>query len=142
MTVPITFERVDRAIDAFRSGRPVIVVDDERRTNQGGLLVAAELVTRETMAFLVRHTSGFVAVALREADADRLGLPPMRAANQDRHRAAYGVTVDARDGVTTGISARDRARTARLLGDPASGPADFNRPGHVVPLRARPGGVH
>src|SRR5690606_16309204 len=91
--------------------------------------------------FMVRHTSGFICVALPERDADRLELPPMYPVNQDRRGTAYAVTVDAREGVSTGISAADRAHTIRLLADPATTPADLSRPGHVVPLRAKPGGV-
>jgi 3,4-dihydroxy 2-butanone 4-phosphate synthase / GTP cyclohydrolase II len=93
------------------------------------------------MAFMVRHTSGFICAPLTEHDADRLDLPPMYHRNQDRRGTAYTVTVDAREGVTTGISAAERAHTIRLLADPATGPADLSRPGHVVPLRARDGGV-
>ena len=104
-------------------------------------MFAAEKATPELMAFMVRHTSGFVCAPLTEEDADRLELPPMYVTNQDRRGTAYTVTVDAREGITTGISAAERAHTVRLLADPATGPADLARPGHVVPLRARAGGV-
>jgi 3,4-dihydroxy 2-butanone 4-phosphate synthase/GTP cyclohydrolase II len=99
------------------------------------------LATPELVAFMVRYTSGFICVPLTEAECDRLELPPMYHTNQDRRGTAYTVTVDAREGVSTGISAADRARTMRLLADPSTSPADLARPGHVVPLRARAGGV-
>jgi 3,4-dihydroxy 2-butanone 4-phosphate synthase/GTP cyclohydrolase II len=130
-----------RAAEDLRAGRPVLVVDDQGREDEGDLVVAAELVTARTMAFVVAHTSGFVCVALSGEACDRLHLPPMTAASTEPRDTAYRVTVDARDGVGTGISASDRARTARLLADPATAPAELTRPGHVVPLRARDGGV-
>ena len=132
---------VERAVEEVRRGRPVVVVDDEDRENEGDLIFAAELATPELLAFMVRYTSGYVCVPLPEADCDRLDLPPMFHTNQDKRGTAYTVTVDAREGVSTGISATDRARTIRLLAAPDASPADFTRPGHVVPLRAREGGV-
>jgi 3,4-dihydroxy 2-butanone 4-phosphate synthase/GTP cyclohydrolase II len=132
---------VEDAIAAIKAGRPVIVVDDEDRENEGDLIFAAELATAELVAFTVRYTSGYICVAITEEDADRLELPPMYYTNQDRRGTAYCVTVDAREGVSTGISAADRARTLRLLGDAETSPADLARPGHVVPLRAKSGGV-
>jgi 3,4-dihydroxy 2-butanone 4-phosphate synthase / GTP cyclohydrolase II len=132
---------IERAINDIKAGRAVIVVDDEDRENEGDLIFAAELATPELVAFMVRYTSGYVCVPLTEAEADRLDLPPMFRVNQDRRGTAYAVTVDSRDGVTTGISASDRARTIRLLADPDATAADFTRPGHVVPLRAKDGGV-
>ncbi|MEV5303246.1 bifunctional 3,4-dihydroxy-2-butanone-4-phosphate synthase/GTP cyclohydrolase II [Amycolatopsis methanolica] len=132
---------VEAAIADFAAGRPVIVVDDEDRENEGDLIFAAQFATAELVAFTVRHTSGYICVSLREEDADRLDLPPMVTTNQDRRGTAYAVTVDAKHGISTGISASDRAKTIRGLADPASGSGDFARPGHVVPLRARPGGV-
>jgi 3,4-dihydroxy 2-butanone 4-phosphate synthase/GTP cyclohydrolase II len=137
----IRLDSIDRAIADVAAGRPVVVLDDEGRENEGDLIFAADLATPELLAFTVRHTSGFVCVALTEADAARLDLPPMFHTNQDRHGTAYSVAVDAREGVTTGISAHDRARTIRLLADPGAQPSDLSRPGHVVPLRAKPGGV-
>ncbi len=134
-------ESVRRAAQDLRAGRPVLVVDEADRGGEGDLVVAAELVTARTMAFIVAHTSGFVCVALSGEACDRLRLPPMAEASTEPRGTAYRVTVDARDGVTTGISARDRARTARLLGNAATAPDDLTRPGHVVPLRARDGGV-
>jgi 3,4-dihydroxy 2-butanone 4-phosphate synthase/GTP cyclohydrolase II len=135
------FNTIEEAVKEIAAGRAVIVVDDEDRENEGDLVFAAEMATTELMAFMVRHTSGFICAPLTEKDADRLELPPMYYTNQDRRGTAYTVTVDARAGVTTGISAAERAYTIRLLADPATGPSDLSRPGHVVPLRARPGGV-
>jgi 3,4-dihydroxy 2-butanone 4-phosphate synthase/GTP cyclohydrolase II len=135
------FATIETAIADFKAGRPVIVVDDADRENEGDLIFAAEHATPDLLAFMVRHTSGFVCAPMLEAEADRLELPPMYHTNQDRRGTAYSVTVDARAGISTGISAADRAHTIRLLADPATGPADLARPGHVVPLRARSGGV-
>lgn len=132
---------VERAVAQIAAGRPVVVVDDEDRENEGDLIFAAQLATPQLLAFTIRHTSGFICVPLAGEDCDRLELPPMYHTNQDRRGTAYTVTVDAREGIGTGISAADRARTIRLLADPATGAADLARPGHVVPLRARPGGV-
>jgi 3,4-dihydroxy 2-butanone 4-phosphate synthase/GTP cyclohydrolase II len=134
-------ENIERAIADIAAGKPVIVVDDEDRENEGDLIFAAEHATPQMVAFMVRYTSGYICVAIPEAEADRLDLPPMVAANQDTYKTAYAVTVDARHGVTTGISAADRAHTIRLLAAAGSSPTDFNRPGHIVPLRAKPGGV-
>jgi 3,4-dihydroxy 2-butanone 4-phosphate synthase/GTP cyclohydrolase II len=132
---------IDQAVADLAAGRPVVVVDDADRENEGDLIFAAELATPELLAFMVRYTSGYICAPLTEEDCDRLELPPMYHTNQDRRGTAYTVTVDAREGVTTGISAADRSQTIRLLADPATGPADLARPGHVVPLRAKAGGV-
>ncbi len=135
------FKGIERAIAEIAAGNAVVVVDDEDRENEGDLIFAAEKATPELVAFMVRYTSGYICVPLPESDCDRLDLPPMYHTNQDRRGTAYTVTVDAAAGVSTGISATDRAHTMRLLADPDSRPADFTRPGHVVPLRAREGGV-
>ncbi|AEA25617.1 bifunctional 3,4-dihydroxy-2-butanone-4-phosphate synthase/GTP cyclohydrolase II [Pseudonocardia benzenivorans] len=135
------FELIERAVADLAEGKPVVVVDDEDRENEGDLIFAAEKATPELVSFVVRYTSGYVCVALTEEDCDRLDLPPMHHTNTDNFRTAFTVTVDAKEGVTTGISAADRARTIRLLADPAAAPADLVRPGHVLPLRAREGGV-
>jgi 3,4-dihydroxy 2-butanone 4-phosphate synthase / GTP cyclohydrolase II len=135
------FAGIERAVADIAAGKAVVVVDDEDRENEGDLIFAAEKATPELLAFMVRYTSGYVCVPLPESICDRLDLPPMYHTNQDRRGTAYTVTVDAAAGVSTGISATDRAHTIRLLADPASKPADFNRPGHVVPLRAKEGGV-
>ena len=129
------------ALADVAAGRTVIVVDTFAAEPAGYLLVAASCATAERVAFLVRHTSGVLCVPLEAADCDRLGLPPMVRHNENPVEAAFTVSVDAVRGVTTGISAADRAVTIRLLGDPASTPDDFSRPGHVLPMRARPGGV-
>lgn len=133
-------QQIELAIADIAAGRPVVVVDDEDRENEGDLIFSAEMATPELLAFMVRHTSGFVCVALPDSHCRRLNLPPMCPVNEDVRGTAYTVTVDA-IGVGTGISATDRARTVRLLADPAAGASDFTRPGHVVPLRAREGGV-
>lgn len=135
-----SFGDIEQAVAEIAAGRPVVVVDDADRENEGDLIFAAELATPELMAFMVRYTSGYVCVALTESEADRLDLPPMHHTNQDRRGTAYTVTVDAREGVSTGISAADRAHTSRLLAAAATDPTDLARPGHVVPLRAREGG--
>jgi 3,4-dihydroxy 2-butanone 4-phosphate synthase / GTP cyclohydrolase II len=135
------FAGIEEAVAAIGAGRAVVVVDDADRENEGDLIFAAELATPELVAFMVRHTSGFICAPLTEPDADRLELPPMYHSNQDRRGTAYTVTVDAREGVSTGISAADRARTIRLLATESTTAADLCRPGHVVPLRAKPGGV-
>jgi len=135
------FGTIEQAIKDIADGRPVVVVDDEDRENEGDLIFAAEMATPELLAFMVRHTSGFICAPLTESDADRLDLPPMYYTNQDRRGTAYTVTVDAREGITTGISAAERAHTIGLLAAAETTAADLSRPGHVVPLRARAGGV-
>jgi 3,4-dihydroxy 2-butanone 4-phosphate synthase/GTP cyclohydrolase II len=134
-------DSIESAIAAIKAGRPVVVVDDEDRENEGDLIFASELATPELVAFMVRYSSGYICVAVTDDDADRLDLPPMLRVNQDRRGTAYTVTVDAREGVTTGISATDRARTIRLLAGAETASTDFARPGHIAPLRARDGGV-
>jgi 3,4-dihydroxy 2-butanone 4-phosphate synthase/GTP cyclohydrolase II len=140
-SAPIALDPIDQAIAEIAAGRAVIVVDDADRENEGDLIFAAELATPELVAFMVRHTSGYICVSIPESEADRLELPPMYYTNQDRRGTAYTVTVDAREGITTGISATDRAHTIGLLSSPATTPADLSRPGHIVPLRAKDGGV-
>jgi 3,4-dihydroxy 2-butanone 4-phosphate synthase / GTP cyclohydrolase II len=137
----MTFDPIETAIADIAAGKAVVVVDDADRENEGDLIFAAELATPALVAFMVRHTSGFICVPMTEAECDRLDLPPMFHTNQDKRLTAYTVTVDAREGVSTGISAADRAHTINLLAAPDTGPADLSRPGHVVPLRAREGGV-
>src|SRR5450631_3349775 len=129
---------IEEAFEALRAGLPVLVTDDEDRENEGDVILAAET---EWMAWTIRHTSGYICAPMSEGRANRLGLPPMVVNNQDPRGTAYTVTVDAAEGVTTGISAADRAHTIRLLAQEGSVASDFNRPGHVVPLRARQGGV-
>jgi 3,4-dihydroxy 2-butanone 4-phosphate synthase/GTP cyclohydrolase II len=132
---------VEEALDALRAGMPVLVTDDEDRENEGDVVLAAETLTEEWMAWTIRHTSGYICAPMPEATADRLRLPLMVADNRDPLRTAYTVTVDAAAGVTTGISAADRTHTVRTLAAADSTPDSLIRPGHVVPLRAREGGV-
>lgn len=132
---------IEEAFEALKSGLPVLVLDDERRENEGDVIVSAATLTTQWMAWTIRHTSGYICTPMPEDLADRLGLPPMVANNQDPRGTAYTVTVDAAKGVTTGISAADRAHTIRLLAQEGSTASDFTRPGHVIPLRARHGGV-
>ena len=131
---------VEEAIAAIREGKAVVVVDSEDRENEGDLIFAAQDATPELVAFMVRYTSGYICVSMSDERATALDLPPMVAQNQDLHGTAYAVTVDAATG-TTGISARSRATTIALLADDSATPESFTRPGHVVPLRARDGGV-
>ena len=132
---------IEEALEALRAGRPVLVTDDEDRENEGDVILAAETLTPEWLAWTIRHTSGYICAPMPADVADRLALPLMVADNRDPLRTAYTVTVDAAQGVTTGISAADRAHTIRTLADPAATPDSLIRPGHVVPLRARDGGV-
>jgi 3,4-dihydroxy 2-butanone 4-phosphate synthase/GTP cyclohydrolase II len=129
------------AVDALRAGRPVLVMDDANRENEGDVVFAANLADPRWVAWTIRHTSGVLCAPLTAGRADELALPPMVEVNQDPRRTAYTVSVDARVGVGTGISADDRARTLRLLSEPGTAADDLVRPGHVFPLRARPGGV-
>src|SRR6201990_3069062 len=133
-------DSVERAVADIAAGKAVVVIDDEDRENEGDLIFAAEKATPELVAFMVRYTSGYLCVPLSGDVCARLGLLPMYAVNQDKHQTAYTVTVDAKKGVGTGISAMDRATTMRLLADPDAVADDFTRPGHVVPLRAQDGG--
>ncbi|CDK28914.1 unnamed protein product [Kuraishia capsulata CBS 1993] len=126
------FTPIDEALEAY-------IMDDEDRENEGDLIIAAEKVTSDKMAFLVRHSSGYVCAPLSTERADALELPYMIPNQTDRHGTAYTVTVDYEDGTTTGISAHDRALTVTKLADPTSKPLDFMRPGHICPLRAREG---
>jgi 3,4-dihydroxy 2-butanone 4-phosphate synthase / GTP cyclohydrolase II len=132
---------VDRAIKDIAAGRPVVVVDDENRENEGDIIFAAGLATPELLAFMIRYTSGVICVPMREAELDRLQLPQMTSHNTEHHRTAFTLSVDAREGISTGISAADRATTISKLVDPATTAADLSRPGHVFPLRYAEGGV-
>ena len=137
----VRLDSVSDAIAAIAAGKPVVVVDDEDRENEGDLIFAAQRATAELTGFMIRHTSGYICVGMRGAELDRLGLPPMTAINEDRKGTAYAVSVDARDVESTGISAADRARTIKVLADSATEPWELTRPGHVMPLRAVEGGV-
>jgi 3,4-dihydroxy-2-butanone 4-phosphate synthase len=118
-----------------------VVTDDESRENEGDLIMAGELADADTVGFIVRHSSGVICVAIPAERAVELQLPPMYANNEDPKGTAFTVSTDLKVGTTTGISGGDRAATFRALADPATGPGDLNRPGHVFPLVARPGGV-
>jgi 3,4-dihydroxy 2-butanone 4-phosphate synthase/GTP cyclohydrolase II len=134
-------DTIETALLEIAAGRPVVVVDDEDRENEGDIIFAAEHATQELLAFTVRYSSGVICVSMDEDRADKLELPPMTAVNQDRKGTAFTVSVDAREGISTGISAADRAHTINLLAAPSTTADDLTRPGHVFPLRARPGGV-
>lgn len=136
----VTFDGVDQAIAAFAAGKPVIVVDHQWRENEGDLIFAAQHATSELVAFMVRYTAGYICVPLTSEDCDRLQLPPMCAVNETELGTAFAVPVDAR-GLSSGLSAADRAQTIRMLGAASTTAADLIRPGHVVPLRAVAGGV-
>lgn len=133
------FSDIPTAIEAYKNGEFLVVMDDESRENEGDLIIAAEKMTQEKMAFLVRHSSGYVCCPLSTQRADELDLQPMLKDRFDRHGTAYTVTCDYAHGTTTGISAHDRSLTARLLASATSKPGDFIRPGHILPLRAVPG---
>jgi 3,4-dihydroxy 2-butanone 4-phosphate synthase/GTP cyclohydrolase II len=139
--VSVRLDTVEHAVAEIAAGRSVIVVDDEDRENEGDLIFAAGKATPQLMAFTVRHGSGVVCVGVEGQLLDRLAIPLMTPHNRERMRTAYTVSVDAREGISTGISAADRARTVRTLVDSASEPGDLVQPGHVFPLRYRPGGV-
>jgi 3,4-dihydroxy 2-butanone 4-phosphate synthase/GTP cyclohydrolase II len=137
----VELDSVDRAIAEIKLGHAVVVVDDEDRENEGDLIFAAQRSVPELVGFMIRHTSGVICVAMEAAELDRLKLPPMTAVNEDRKGTAYAVSVDARSGIDTGISATDRSRTIRVLADSATESNEITRPGHVFPLRAAAGGV-
>ncbi|MGW8328785.1 3,4-dihydroxy-2-butanone-4-phosphate synthase [Streptomyces sp. NPDC055897] len=132
---------IEKALADLIAGKPVLVLDAEERENEGDLVASAALATEELLDFMVRYTSGYLCAPMPEAVCRRLELPEMVEDNQDPKGTAYRVTADARDGVTTGISGADRSRTLRVLADPATCAGDLTRPGHVLPLRAAPGGV-
>ncbi len=135
------FTDIEHAIAAVRRGELVVVVDDADRENEGDLIMAAERVTAERMAFMIRHTSGVICMPVEGARLDELSLPLMVANNTESQRTAFTVSVDARHGTTTGISAPDRATTVKALLDPRTRAEDLARPGHIFPLRYREGGV-
>ncbi len=134
------FSTIPEAIDEISQGRIVIVVDDADRENEGDLIMAAEKVTPESIAFIVRYSSGVICLPVVGERLDELEIPLMVTANTDLRRTAFTVSIDARRGITTGISAADRAATIRAVVDPATKPDDLSRPGHIFPLRYREGG--
>ncbi|GAA6025770.1 hypothetical protein JCM11491_001984, partial [Sporobolomyces phaffii] len=137
----IVLDSVEDAVAAIQRNEFVVVVDDLDRENEGDLVCAASAVTQQMMAWLIRHSSGYVCICLEKDRLEALDLRMMVETNQDLHKTAYTVTCDYAHGTTTGISAHDRALTARKLADATTTAQDFNRPGHLVPLRANPGGV-
>ncbi len=132
---------LDEALEHLRLGRPIIVVDDEARENEGDLLLSAQLATPEWVGFIIRHSSGYLCAPITEDKASALKLPPMVAENEDPRKTAYTVSVDAANGITTGIGASDRTRTLRVLADPTASSTSLIRPGHIIPLVSATGGV-
>jgi len=137
----MSFREIERAIKALEGGQFVVVADDADRENEGDLIIAAEKVTPEAIAFMVRHTTGILCVSLTDERLQELALPQMVQHNTEHHQTAFTVSVDYRHGLTTGVSATDRAKTIQALVDPTTRPEDLCRPGHLFPLRYRPGGV-
>jgi len=140
--LPLQFNSVKDTIEAFKKGEFVIILDDANRENEGDLIIAADAITPEKMAFLVRYSSGLICAPILPSRADVLTLPLMVPNNEDPIRTAYTVSIDANHPtVTTGISAYDRSLACQMLAGPNAKASDFRRPGHILPLRARPGGV-
>ncbi|AMG00437.1 3,4-dihydroxy-2-butanone-4-phosphate synthase [Vibrio harveyi] len=136
---PIT--RVENALIALKEGRGVLLLDDEDRENEGDIIYSVEHLTNEQMALMIRECSGIVCLCLTDAQADKLELPPMVVNNNSANQTAFTVSIEAKHGVTTGVSAADRVTTIKTAANPNAKPDDLARPGHVFPLRARPGGV-
>ncbi|HHX8511506.1 TPA: 3,4-dihydroxy-2-butanone-4-phosphate synthase [Vibrio diabolicus] len=136
---PIT--RVENALIALKEGRGVLLLDDEDRENEGDIIYSVEHLTNEQMALMIRECSGIVCLCLTDAQADKLELPPMVVKNNSANQTAFTVSIEAKVGVTTGVSAADRVTTIKTAANPHAKPEDLARPGHVFPLRARPGGV-
>lgn len=136
-----SIDRVETALGDFKKGKGVIVVDNENRENEGDIIFPAETITVNQMAMLVRECTGIVCVCIMEERANELDLPHMVAENTSAHNTAFTVSVDARHGTTTGVSAADRVKTVKVLADDASKPGDLTRPGHMFPLIAKPNGV-
>ncbi|MGO8149393.1 3,4-dihydroxy-2-butanone-4-phosphate synthase [Rhizobium leguminosarum] len=137
----MTIARIEDAISAIASGKMVVVVDDQNRENEGDIVVAADAVTPETIAFMMNHARGLVCIAMEGERLDALDIPLMVPNNTESHKTAFTVSVDYLKGTTTGISAADRAATVRALVDDRTKPDEFARPGHIFPLRANPRGV-
>ena len=132
---------IEDIVEDVRNGRPVIIVDDEDRENEGDLIIAAQIATPENINFLAKHGRGLICLPMENAMVERLGLPMMGRGDNTHHRTAFTVSIEAREGVTTGISASDRAKTIQAAIHPQSGPSDIATPGHVFPLLAKEGGV-
>src|SRR5881628_42820 len=141
MTPQAPFTDVPTAVEEIRAGRMVVVIDDEDRENEGDLMFAAEKVTPEAVNFMAKYGRGLICLAMTEERLDYLRIGPMTSENTSPYGTAFCESIEAREGVTTGISAHDRARTIQVAIDPASRAADLVRPGHTFPLRARKGGV-
>src|SRR5688572_17421126 len=141
MTNPVPFDSVETAIQAIAAGGLVIVTDDEGRENEGDLVMAAEKATPELINMMIRHARGLICVPMTEPQLKRLGINPMVQQNREALRTAFTVSVDAAEGITTGISAFDRAKTIQLLANPATRSDQLVQPGHIFPLCSRPGGV-
>lgn len=139
--VPSLDNRIHAALEAMRAGIPVVLLDDFDRENEADLIVAAELLTVETMAILIRECSGIVCLCLTSETVSHLALPPMSVDNESRFGTPFTVSIEAREGVTTGVSAADRLTTVRAAIAPDATPGDLVKPGHVFPLCATPGGV-
>src|SRR5438552_12072842 len=135
------FSPIEEALDEIRRGRMVVVCDDENRENEGDLTMAAQFATPEAINFMAKEARGLICLALTSERCDELGLDLMAAKNESPFNTAFTVSVEARDGGTTGISAADRARTVQVAIDPHSGPDDLVQPGHVFPLKSKDGGV-
>src|SRR5688500_16949956 len=135
------FATIEEAIEDIRQGKLVVVVDAADRENEGDLTIAAQFATPEAINFMATHGRGLICLCLTEERCDELGLRPMTDNNETPYETAFTISIEAREGVTTGISAADRARTIQVAIDPTKGPGDLVQPGHVFPLRARPGGV-
>src|SRR6476619_7168954 len=141
MAITTPFAAVEEAIEDVRAGRFVVVVDDPDRENEGDLVIAAQFATPETINFMATHARGLICLCLTEERADQLALRPMTDHNEAPLGTAFTVSIEARDGVTTGISAADRSHTIQVAIAPDAKPSDLVQPGHVFPLRAKPGGV-
>ena len=135
------FQRVEYAINALQSGKGVLLVDDEDRENEGDLIFSTQHITQHQMAMVIRECSGIVCLVVEQSDVERLNLPQMVSVNTSRNKTAYTVSIEAKHGVTTGVSAADRIHTVQTAANPDSKADDLNTPGHIFPLLANPGGV-
>jgi len=135
------FDPMEDALEAFARGEFLVVMDDESRENEGDLIIAADKIDTKKMAWFIKHSSGYICISLPQDRLEELDIPMMVPNNTEKHKTAYTITVDYKHGTTTGISAHDRALTAKMLSSGTVKPDDFTRPGHMVPLRARPGGT-
>src|SRR6267143_6665633 len=141
MAVSARFATIEEAVEEIREGRMVVVVDDEDRENEGDLTIAAQFATPEAINFMATHGRGLICLCLTEERCDELGLRPMTDRNETPYGTAFTVSIEAREGISTGISAHDRSRTIQVAIDPSQGADALVQPGHVFPLRARRGGV-